>query len=401
LEQIKSTAVDRAEIQKKVFSERIKILYGNLLTSVPANFVCAMLVFISLYRAEWSAWGADRDTSDAFILGWMIAVSIVSLFRMLILYLYRYHPRSNNTQLFIFIFANVLSALLWGMINSVFMPQDEVMHQMIIIVITAGVTAGGIQTLNASIKAAITYVCLIVGPLSIWLFMQASFIYTLVGFSTVAYIIFMVVTSVRGNKLLTAKLTLQYENQALIEEISITNAKLYEQSTHDALTSLYNRRYLDDVLTRELQRATREGSSLCVAMFDLDFFKSFNDSHGHVAGDEVLKFTAALMKSTFRETDICCRFGGEEFLVVMLNTSIAAARTRLEQFRELMKHGRVSFLNKALPPISVSIGIAQGPEQGTTVREILHAADTALYNAKKAGRDRVEVAAETLSAVTA
>jgi diguanylate cyclase (GGDEF)-like protein len=386
LEPTNSKNVCEPSIQEKVFSEQIKILNQNLLASVPANFVCALIVFVSLYNSE----------SISFILAWIIAVFFVSLFRLLTFYMYRRLPKSNDVQLIIFMVGLVLSALLWGVINSIYMPQDDPIHQMVIIVIIAGVTAGGIQTLNANLKASIIYLFLIVGPLIIWLFVQGSFTYTLLGIAILAYLSFMIVTSIRGYKLLTTTLTLQFENHVLIENISISNAKLldyskilYEQSTHDALTGLFNRRYLDEALVRELQRVIREKQSVCIAMLDLDHFKTFNDTHGHAAGDEVLKFIAKLMKSTFRGSDICCRFGGEEFTVVMINTRTNPALFRLEQFRDLVKTGEVFFQEKLLPPISVSIGVAEAPRQGSTASEIIHAADTALYSAKNTGRDRV------------
>lgn len=385
MEQPDSNNVYPLSIKDKVFSEQVKILHDNLLTSVPANFVCAFIVFMILYQGQ----------TKTFISVWFAAVAAVSLFRIFAVYLFRHRPKNTNWHLVVFLVGVALSAGLWGTINSVFMPNDDLMHQMVIIVITAGVTAGGVQTLNANLKASLIYLTFIVLPLTIWFFLQGSFVYTSLGATMIAYISFMIVTSVRGYHLLATTLYLQYENQALIEEISDSNAKLmddsktlYEQSIHDSLTGLFNRRYLDETLPRELQRTIREQQSLCVAMLDLDYFKSFNDTHGHAAGDEVLKFIGDLLQDVFRGSDISCRFGGEEFLVVMINTDLTAAQIRLEQFRELVKKGKVYFHGQPLPPMTVSIGVAEAPGQGITVKEIIHAADVALYSAKEAGRDR-------------
>lgn|GEM_PF-4085274 len=385
MEQPNSNNAYQLSIKDKVFSEQVKILHDNLLTSVPANFVGAFIVFMILYQGQ----------TKTLISVWFAAVAAVSLFRMFAVYLFRYRPKNNNWHLAIFLIGVTLSAAMWGAINSVFMPNDDLMHQMVIIVITAGVTAGGVQTLNANLKASLTYLCIIGVPLAIWIFLQGGFAYTLLGITVIAYISFMVVTSIRGYKLLATALYLQYENQALIKEISDSNAKLmddskalYEQSIHDSLTGLFNRRYLDETLPRELQRTIREKQSLCVAMLDLDFFKSFNDTHGHAAGDEVLKFIGDLLQDVFRGSDISCRFGGEEFLVVMINTDMTSAHSRLEQFRELVKKGKVYFHGHPLPPMTVSIGVAEAPGQGMTIKEIIHAADLALYSAKDAGRDR-------------
>ena len=387
MEQPKDDNEYERSINESVFSAQVDILHANLLTSVPANFVCAFIVFISLFQGQ----------NKTFIAGWFAAVSLVSLFRLGALYFYRHHPKKDNIHLSIFIIGVALSALLWGMVNSLFMPQEDLMQQMVIIVITAGVTAGGIQTLNANLKASLIYVVIIFLPLTVWLFLQGSFVYSLLGIAMIAYITFMAATSIRGNKLLLTTLTLQYENQALVEKISISNSKLldysktlYQQSTHDSLTGLFNRRYLDETLSREFQQVIREKQTLCVAMLDLDFFKSFNDTYGHAAGDEMLKFIGALMESTFRKSDICCRFGGEEFMVVMINADITFAQNRLDHFRQVVKEGKVRFQGKLLPSMTVSIGVAEAPTHGLSVEDIIHAADTALYVAKKAGRDRIE-----------
>jgi diguanylate cyclase (GGDEF)-like protein len=125
-------------------------------------------------------------------------------------------------------------------------------------------------------------------------------------------------------------------------------------------------------------------------MLDLDHFKRFNDTHGHDAGDEILKYIGKLLQDTFRGSDISCRFGGEEFTVVLVNTDISDAEARLETFRETVKNGKIYFQDKLLPHITVSIGLAEAPRQGMTSTEIIHAADIALYSAKDAGRDVVK-----------
>lgn len=379
----------RHKIQEKVFSEQVNTLHTNLLTSVPANFVCAFIVFFSLYH----------HSNSTMTVTWLMLVSLVSLFRLASLYYYRREVKSDKLFLTIFIVNTFLSALLWGAIASVYMPKDDLMHQMITIVVVAGVTAGGMQTLNANIKAALIYITTIIVPLGIWIFLQDNLTYSLLGLTLIAYFAFMVITSIRGYKLLETTLFLQYENQALIEKISISNAQLvdysktlYEQSIHDSLTGLFNRRYLDETLPRELQRIIREKQSLCVAMLDLDFFKSFNDTHGHAAGDAVLRFIGALLHETFRESDISCRFGGEEFLVVMVNTDIVSAQIRLERFCEIVRKEKVLFQGQYLPSMTVSIGVAEAPKHGIEVEEIIRAADKALYFAKKIGRNRIEFA---------
>ncbi|MCL9685671.1 GGDEF domain-containing protein [Legionella maioricensis] len=166
-------------------------------------------------------------------------------------------------------------------------------------------------------------------------------------------------------------------------------ASLSDLSLHDPLTSLYNRRYLNDILSRELIRIAREKSRLCVAMLDIDDFKKLNDNYSHLAGDEVLKGIGQLLKSFFRESDLAFRFGGEEFVVILLNTSLDNAVSKMEEFRERFKATSQYYKNKKLPGVTISIGVAESPQHGAFIEDILKAADHALYSAKQAGKDRV------------
>jgi len=173
-------------------------------------------------------------------------------------------------------------------------------------------------------------------------------------------------------------------------KLSLSNLKLREelreQAIHDPLTGLCNRRYLEENLVRELHRARRGNSPLCVVMLDLDNFKSFNDTFGHDAGDALLRELAQVMQNKLRKSDICCRYGGDEFVLVVPDSSVADTRQRVEQICVLMKE-------KQIRPdrITVSAGIAVVSEKGCTAAELLQAADTAMYAAKRAGRNRVVV----------
>ncbi len=167
-------------------------------------------------------------------------------------------------------------------------------------------------------------------------------------------------------------------------------ASLSELTLHDPLTNLYNRRYLNEFLSRELIRIAREKNTLCVAMLDIDNFKNFNDTYSHLAGDEILKSIGRLLISKFRESDISFRFGGEEFTVILPNMTLDNAFDRMDQFREQLKNTIAYYKNRPLPSITVSIGIAEAPRHGATIEEIIKAADHALYAAKEAGKDRVK-----------
>lgn len=178
--------------------------------------------------------------------------------------------------------------------------------------------------------------------------------------------------------------------------LAIANLRLREtlrhQSIRDALTGLFNRRYLEETLQREIFRARRAQRPLSLLFFDVDHFKHFNDAHGHEAGDQVLQALGHLVRSRFRAEDVPCRYGGEEFVVILPDARLEDGRRRAEQLREAVKHIALSYQGKTLGPISLSVGVAAYPEHGDNPETLLAMADGALYQAKRLGRDRVAVA---------
>lgn len=175
--------------------------------------------------------------------------------------------------------------------------------------------------------------------------------------------------------------------------MSFANLKLQEklrhQSLRDPLTGLYNRRYLQESLSKELDRARRKQQTVSVIMLDVDRFKLFNDIYGHSAGDLVLKEVSAYLLHQTRQYDIACRYGGEELVIVMPDASMEDTIIRAEQIREEIKKLELKHQEQSLQTITVSIGISCFPQHGYDVDSLIRAADTALYEAKNSGRDRV------------
>jgi diguanylate cyclase (GGDEF)-like protein len=178
--------------------------------------------------------------------------------------------------------------------------------------------------------------------------------------------------------------------------LGIANLRLRDtlrhQSIHDLLTGLYNRRYMEEALQREVPRAVRNGRPLAVIMADLDHFKTFNDTFGHEAGDAVLSELGLLLKSSVRASDMACRYGGEEFALVLPETTLEGTLARVEAIRARVAALRVSHRNRMLGGLTLSLGVALLPQHGSSSEELLRAADKALYAAKQAGRNRAQVA---------
>ncbi len=178
--------------------------------------------------------------------------------------------------------------------------------------------------------------------------------------------------------------------------LSISNLRLQEalrqQSIKDTLTGLYNRRHLEESMEREIRRAARADQPMGVIMFDLDHFKTFNDTFGHDAGDAVLRELGVFLSRNVRAEDVPCRFGGEEFLLILPGSNLEGTRTRAERLRSQIKELNVVYQGKSLGIITISSGVAAFPSHGLLVRELIAAADGALYQAKRGGRDQVIVA---------
>lgn len=176
---------------------------------------------------------------------------------------------------------------------------------------------------------------------------------------------------------------------AVQHELVAAREALRTQAVRDPLTGLFNRRYMSEALERELRRAEHGGQPLSMVMLDVDHFKTFNDTSGHQAGDDLLTQIGSLLQGRTRREDIACRYGGEEFLLILPGAPLEAARRRADELRDGVREMVVEHRGRPLGPISVSAGVACFPEHGTTADDLLRAADTALYRAKELGRDRV------------
>jgi diguanylate cyclase (GGDEF)-like protein len=175
--------------------------------------------------------------------------------------------------------------------------------------------------------------------------------------------------------------------------LAIANLQLREhlqnQAIRDALTGLFNRRYLDETLQRELQHAARHQHPVGVIMLDVDHFKQFNDRFGHKGGDALLQALGAFLQQHIRSEDIACRYGGEEFMLILPEATLEDTQIRAEQLRAGVEHLRIIHEQQQLDTVTISLGIAGFPTHGSTTATLIGAADAALYHAKTSGRNRV------------
>jgi diguanylate cyclase (GGDEF)-like protein len=178
--------------------------------------------------------------------------------------------------------------------------------------------------------------------------------------------------------------------------LALANIKLRDtlrqQATRDPLTGLFNRRYMEETLTRELHRAERYGTPLGIIMVDIDHFRQFNNTFGHEAGDIVLKELGKFLQKNIRKEDVACRYGGEEFTLILPGAALDITQKRAETLRCMVRRLQLLYNDQLLDSITLSLGVAVYPDHGAAGEVVLQAADVALYKAKHAGRNQVQVA---------
>ncbi|NTU78765.1 MAG: diguanylate cyclase [Chloroflexales bacterium] len=186
------------------------------------------------------------------------------------------------------------------------------------------------------------------------------------------------------------QLALTFAKQAALGLANVRlRAVLQEQAARDPLTGLFNRRYLEETLVRELHRASRASYPVGVIMLDVDHFKRINDTYGHEAGDTVLRVIGQQLSASVRAGDVACRYGGEEFVLILPAAALEVVAARAEAIRQMIRALAITYHGTTLPPLTVSLGVTVVADDQASVTEALARADAALYAAKRAGRDRV------------
>lgn len=177
--------------------------------------------------------------------------------------------------------------------------------------------------------------------------------------------------------------------QATMAHGDIVEDLLRDQCIRDPLTGLFNRRYLNNFLLREIENCSQKVQPLSIIMLDIDHFKRCNDTFGHDAGDVVLEEVSLFLQKHVQGSEIVCRYGGEEFMVILPESSLEYAHKVAEELRQGVKKLAIKYQDQSIDMVTISLGVAGFPEHGKTGAEVIRAADVALYHAKTKGRDRV------------
>jgi len=296
----------------------------------------------------------------------------------------------------IYIAGTFLSGLAWGALAFFYTPAWPVPHQVMLFVIYSGLIGGAFNTNSSVFTAFPAFYLSPVACLMYVMLQQSGEGYVELTLLFAIYIAQMHTSSVRFYNRLTQTLGLQFENEKLAESLTHSNERLLRLAEIDPLTQVFNRRSMDRFLSDEWVRHLKDNRALTVLFLDIDYFKEYNDTYGHLAGDHCLCAVAQTLRENIRnERDMVARYGGEEFAVILPHTECREARHIAQRIMEDIQELCIMHTNsRVADELTVSIGITtMVPDPKEDVSAILSTADKALYDAKRGGRNRVVCAA--------
>jgi diguanylate cyclase (GGDEF)-like protein len=282
----------------------------------------------------------------------------------------------------IFFGSVVLTALIWGIIASlILVQQNEPRVHLLVTICTAGFSSGGVISFLPERRLSILYNILMLLPAAAIILSQGE--NPTLGIALLLYSCYLVLISLQGN----AEYWTALENEFLLQK---KTEELRQASRTDVLTNLFNRRYFDELLHLAFGLCLRRKTPITLVISDIDHFKVINDTYGHLAGDEYLKYIGQQLQDVFRrETDVVGRYGGEEFIVMLPDEELPTARQLAELFRNRVADHTLEYNGRSIRS-TISLGIASGiPQAGEGPEILIERADTALYRAKNTGRNRV------------
>jgi diguanylate cyclase (GGDEF)-like protein len=368
---IKDVAIKSAQLQQ--------LLDANGRSLVSSTLLAALVAYFQRYLVALPT-----------VSTWLILIVLVNIGRLFMAWSYKRHQVNDNflitKRLRQFRIGLFVSAFLWGSSSIILSPSNELQHQMLLIFVLTGMTAGAVISYSVDKVSAIIFMLLTLVPMLVRLFLVGDSVAMAMSVSGFLYVIFMIASIGNINRNLIESITLRFE--AVERENEIKQLAFY-----DSLTNLPNRRLLFDRLEHALIMSARTGRRGALLFLDLDYFKNLNDNHGHFMGDLLLQQVAERLLSCVRESDTVARLGGDEFVVMLEDLS----EDRIEAMQQVEVLGEKIVialnspyhLNALQHHCSTSIGIAMFGEHGNSNEVLLKNADEAMYQAKKAGRNLV------------
>ncbi len=343
--------------------ERIRLLYRNGLYGLIGVLVNSLLSLLFFW---------DKVSPNSLLLLWIALISTIGIARWLLVILFNIKLKNqqidpSNVQVWEWFFyaGYSLSGVIWA--ASILFPfESDLLNGLIFITLVhVGMISAANTIYTTSLLSIRTYLTITMVPLTIKLFSLNEESFMIIGLMCSAYYIFMIRLTKVLNETIINNIKLKIENEKL--------------SLKDSLTGLWNRRRLYLFMEKLLPQLERNNALLSIILFDVDFFKKYNDTNGHNAGDQLLSYISKIIQSVIREGDLAVRYGGEEFLIVLPSTDLGYAKKIAERVRKSVKENT---------PVTISGGLALY-STGMSFEEIILEADKLLYKAKEGGRDRI------------
>lgn len=362
----------------KISLSLIEHVYSQINFAIGTSLFCASIIFIGLYDST-------KNNHRLFI--WSALYISIALFRMLLSLRYS----NDNCKIAnlkwwrnLYVLGCFLGGASWGLAGILLFPSANSTQQTLLILMLAGVTSGSVPLSAAIPIAGKSFLVASILPFIVMILGLQNKIHYLFNITLTLYLIYTIILTSNFYKLIKKSIILKYENDILLMNLKISNKMLEDSATHDPLTNISNRRLFQTNLEAAIERAKIKKSIVGLFYFDLDHFKSANDTHGHNAGDFILKNVIYKLSVLFRQDDILARLGGDEFAII-----IEDAKNRNELKSIAIKICQLLSVPIKMDgielQISASIGISVYPDDGDTMEELVACADQRMFYAKRRG----------------
>lgn len=356
--------------------DKLQLLYRQSFTAVYASFVIAAMLAAIL-------WFSNQAPG---VLSWFLAIAVVSVIRLILFAAY-FRILPDGAEILAwkvpYIVTLTLSSLVWGVGLLFVMPKDSLLYQTIVYYFLMGMSGGALSVYYAIRSFILITLVVMLVPMTLWMLAQEGVTPVLMAIAALVYL----VSAMKATKVLSSALQQSF---LLTHELKVAKEDAESIARTDALTGLSNRRPFMELAEHLINLCKRNQQSVALIILDLNHFKRVNDTYGHAMGDFVLQRTSRIIEKMVRESDVCARLGGEEFAILMPNTSEEGGRTVAEKLCQAIEGESVSG-QLGDCKITASLGVAWSKKP--VLEAMLLNADKAMYKAKQAGRNRVCVGA--------
>lgn len=359
------------EVADLIRADRLQLLYWQSFPAVFVSVAAATLLALLLWPA------ADREAVGL----WLMILVGTSLARVALFAAYQMKAPSGLAILAWerpYLLTLMASTVTWGLGSAWIMPKDSFLHQAITLVILVGMAGGALSVYSAIRWLAIVTIAVILLPATLWVIALEGNPGLYLGLA----ILMFCVSALRATKVLSQAMQRSFE---LAYELRQAKEDAEHMASTDSLTGLTNRRAFLELATAPIHYCRRNALAVSAIVLDLDHFKQINDTRGHVAGDVAIQHAGHVIRSSLRRSDLCCRWGGEEFVMLLPGTGLEEAAAVAEKLRAAIAAFPVPMPNADIA-ITASLGVAEGADD---LEALIARADAALFRAKREGRNRV------------